>query len=288
MARFFVPADRIRGDTVLLHGDDAHHATRVLRRGPGDRFWAVGPDGSEYLVEIERVDAGVPSLVGRILERRRPEREPRLRVTVAQALIKGDKMDWVIQKATELGAWTFWPFAAARSVVRLEPARAHQRAARWARVAEAAAKQCGRLRVPEVNGVLAFPELVQRVRDWHSARGQGSVVFAWEGETEHGLFDLLWARLGPPTAGGVEAGAGPAAGPAAGGEAGAQAGPRRDDLLLIVGPEGGFDPSEARALLAAGASPVTVGRLILRAETAAPAILAMILYHSGDLGRAPR
>jgi len=268
VTRFFVPDDQMRGDRVVLAGDDVHHAVRVLRMGAGHRFTAVGSDGSEYLVEIEQVDPGAAQLVARVVSRSRPDREPRLAVTVAQALIKGDKFDHVVEKATELGAAGFWPFAAARSVVRLDPARARHRVERWRRVAEAAARQSGRLRVPAVEPVLTFEQLLARAADWRSRHGPDSVVLAWEGESERGLYQLMQARWGPPSQRAPEPG-------------------RRDSLLVIVGPEGGFAPGEAHALREAGASPVSLGRLILRTETAAPAILAMLLYHSGDLGRAP-
>jgi len=274
VTRFFVPGDGIHGERILLRGDDAHHAVRVLRLGPGDRFVAVGPDGGEYLVEFDRLEQGGSAVVGRVIAQRRAGREPRLRVTVAQALIKGDKFDQVVEKATELGAHAFWPFAAARSVVRLDPARAGERVARWQRVAAAAARQSGRVRVPGVGPVLGFAELVERVAGWTAAHGPDSVVLAWEGETGRGLYDLMQDRWGPP-------------GAAPGADRSNQEPASPADLLLIVGPEGGFAAGEAHALRAAGASPVSLGRLILRTETAAPAVLAMILYHTGDLGRAP-
>lgn len=265
--RFFVTGDGIQGDRIVLRGDAAHHAVRVLRLGPGHRFVAVGPEGAEYLVEFERVDRDAGTVVGRVVAHSHPDREPRLQVTIAQALIKGDKFDRVVEKATELGAHAFWPFASARAVVRLDPARARDRAARWRRVAQAAARQSGRTRVPEVDEVLAFGQLVQRVAGWTAEHGPDSVVFAWEGETGRGLYDLMRDRWGPPGEGL----------PAPGGQG----------LLVIVGPEGGFEPGEALSLREAGASPVSLGRLILRTETAAPAVLAMVLYHAGDLGRAP-
>ncbi|HEX6988312.1 MAG TPA: RsmE family RNA methyltransferase [Bacillota bacterium] len=291
MTRFFVPGDRMRGDRIVLTGDDAHHAVRVLRMGVGHRFTAVGPDGGECLVEIERVEPGSAAVVGRVVARRRPDREPRLAVTVAQALIKGDKFDHVVVKATELGAHGFWPFASARSVVRLDPPRARDRVGRWQRVAEAAARQSGRVRVPRVEPVLTFAQLLDRVAGWRSEHGADSVVLAWEGETGRGLYELMRARWGPPSedvpAPGGRGEPGPcveAPQPGVTGRRGrAAAGP----VLVIIGPEGGFEPGEAHSLQEAGASPVSLGRLILRTETAAPAILAMMLYHSGDLGRAP-
>lgn len=264
MTRFFIPQEQWQGERVVLRGGDAHHALRVLRLGPGDRFLAVLPDGSEAEVVVE---AAGEQVAGRIVVRRRPRREPRLRVHLAQALIKGDKFDWVVQKGTEVGIASFLPFAGARSVVRLDGERAARRAERWRRIAREAAEQCGRLVVPAVHDVTDLSGV-------RAACGRVDLaLLAWESERGRGLFDALAARFGAP-----EAGVGPSGGTRD--RAGA-------DVLLIVGPEGGFEQEEARRLAEAGAEPVSLGPLIFRTETAGVAAAVMMLYHAGDLGRAP-
>ncbi|HEY8449353.1 MAG TPA: RsmE family RNA methyltransferase, partial [Bacillota bacterium] len=133
--RFFVTADQVRGDEVMITGGDARHILAVLRRRVGDRLLLIGPDGSEWLATIVATTPEPLQVYARIVERRRPQREPLTRVTIAQALIKGDKFDWVVQKATELGAHAFLPFAATRSVLRLAGQRADKRLERWRRIA---------------------------------------------------------------------------------------------------------------------------------------------------------
>lgn len=256
MSRFFVPEEGIEGDRVVLTGGDARHAVRVLRVGPGDRLRVVLPDGSEAQVVVEW--ASPTRLAGRIVERRRPEREPRLRIRLAQALLKGDKFDWVVQKGTEVGVAAFLPFRSARSVARLDGDRARARVDRWRRIAREAAEQCGRLVVPEVAEVGDLQQVAAQVRAGCPA------LLAWEAEEGLGLYDALVELAGELRQGGREA-----------------------ELLLIVGPEGGFEQEEARGLIAAGARAVSLGRLIFRAETAGVAAAVMALYHVGDLGRAP-
>lgn len=263
--RFFLPLRLQTGDELTLTGADAHHAARVLRLKPDDRIVAVGPDGSEFTAVVEQVDASTPQLTARVTAVHQPQREPRLRVTVAQALLKGDRMDWALQKATEIGAHAFIPYTSARTTVRLDDRRQTERVGRWQRIVTGAAQQSGRLTVPSVAPVQPFAELAGTVRAWVAVNGGGSVLLASESETKHGLFTALSARFGLPAT---------------------EPAPEVAQLLLIVGPEGGFELQESADLIAAGATAVTIGPLILRAETAAPVILSNILYHAGDLGRA--
>lgn len=259
--------EQINGDEIVIVGDDVHYVATVLRKRPGDTLTLVGPDGSEYLARIESLQLDSPAIYTRVVRTHRPDREPAVKVSLAQALIKGDKMDFVIQKCTELGAYEFIPFVARRSVVRLDDRRAANRVERWRRVATAAAQQSGRLLIPSVSAVRSLKELVTLVKEQVAQRGSGSVILAWEGETGTSLFDALHRRVGLPQS---------------------STQPEQDHLLLIIGPEGGFDLYEAQQLIDAGAEAVTIGDLILRTETAGMAALAMILYHTGDLGRARR
>lgn len=265
MSRLFVDTKQIRGDRIFITGADARYIAKVLRKRKGDSLLLVGPDGVEYLARIENIGAAdTAGIETRILERLQPDREPHTKVVIAQALIKGDKLEWVIQKGTELGAQAFIPFAARRSVVRWDEARAQNRVDRWQRIAESAAQQSGRLHIPPVSPVQTMEQLVETVRDFVDRWGVGSVILAWEGETEHSLFQALSARLGLP---------------------GPDGGRKEDNLLVIIGPEGGFEAGEVAMLTAAGAVAVSLGKLILRTETVGVAVLSMILYHAGDLGR---
>lgn len=265
MPRLFVAAGQIQGDRVIITGDDAHYVVNVLRRRRDDLLSVVGPDGSEYMVRID--DLGhkdQPYVETRIVQRRQPQREPAVKVTIAQALIKGDKMDLVVQKGTELGCHSFIPFAAKRSVVRLDAARGQKRVERWRKIAVAAAQQSGRLHVPEVTGIYTIQQLAASVEEFVDRWGPGSVLLAWEGETAYSLFDALNHRYGVPQS---------------------QPAAHDDRLMLVIGPEGGFEQQEADLLRSVGATSVTLGPLIFRTETAGMAVLSMILYHVGDLGR---
>lgn len=255
MTRIFVTADQISGQKVTIQGGDAHHLAVVLRKNSGDDIVAIGPDGTEHTVRLQQVARH--EVVGAILTSVQPQREPQTKVTLVQALLKGTSFDWVVQKGTEVGMARLVPFMSARTVVKLPENRRVARQQRWQRIATAAAQQSGRSRVPEVaalHDLSAVKELVAQT----AAQG-GLVLLAWEGETDVGLFERLAAWQPPATQGLV---------------------------LLVVGPEGGFQQDEVQQLTAAGAETVTLGPLIFRADTAGLAFLLMTLYHLGDLGRA--
>jgi len=158
-------------------------------------------------------------------------------------LPKADKMDFILEKATELGVSRVIPFRSSRTIPRLGPDEARKRLLRWERVALAAAKQCGAGRVPEISGVVPYPDALRRAREH-----EGKIIF-YEGE---GTFSLKRTLSAMP---GVR------------------------NVALVVGPEGGFSPDEVREAVAAGCLCAGLGSRILRVETAALAVLAMVMYH---------
>lgn len=246
--RFFAPPEQFVGDKVYLTGEEAHHLHRVLRLGPGARVNVFDGSGREYLVEIQALNGD--SAVGRILEEISREREVPLELTLAQGLAKGDKLELVIQKATEIGIAAVVPIHTFRSVVRPGEGEA-RRVERWQRVAREAAKQCGRARVPRIEPVTPFPRLLERFSDFTA------VLLLWEEERVRRLKQVL--------------------------EEIREKGIVRR-LLVLVGPEGGFAPEEVEAAANAGAVPVTLGPRILRTETAGLVAASIILYELGDLG----
>lgn len=257
MARFFVTAQQIQDQDIVIQGGDARHLAVVLRKAPGDQVAAIGPDGTEYTVRLVRVDG--ERCVGRIVATAPPRREPPVAITLVQALLKGERFEWVIQKGTEVGMARLVPMVSARTVVRPAADRLGRRLERWQRIAGAAAQQSGRSHIPpvdEVRDVAAVAALAARCRE-----GGGLVILAWEGEGERGLYDVL-ADLAPHG--------------------------WPPEMMVIVGPEGGFELQEVETLRAAGAQTVSLGPLIFRAETAGPALLIMVLYHAGFLGRPPQ
>jgi 16S rRNA (uracil1498-N3)-methyltransferase len=147
--RFFSPSLLAVGREVALPANATHHACSVLRLRPGDTLTLFDGSGGEYGARIERISARAVDVA--VTEHRASERESPLVVTLAQAIIAGERMDYVIQKSVELGVATIVPIAAARSVTRLEGERAERRLEHWRQIVIASCEQCGRNRVPAVH-----------------------------------------------------------------------------------------------------------------------------------------
>lgn len=252
--RFFLTAPLARsaalapGHTapLALTSEDSFHLRRVLRLGPGDDVVAVEPGGRAVVVRLTA--AWEAEIAGVPAEELPARNEPR--VTLVQGVGKGPKTDLVVEKATEIGAEAVWPVLTARTVVRLDPRKRRERGDRWRRVAAEAAKQAQRSSVPRIEDPV---ELVARTA---ALREFDRVVVPWEEEA--------YGR-------GMRA---------------ALAGLDRDArVALVVGPEGGLEPGEVDALAEAGAVTVTLGRNILRTETAGIVALALAVYELGGLGR---
>jgi 16S rRNA (uracil1498-N3)-methyltransferase len=246
VARFLVAKKDIHGESATIAGAELEHMRRVLRLAPGDAVTLFDDDGWEHEGLIRSYSAGVAEI--KITSAHRPERESSARITLAQALGKGDKFDWVVEKATELGAAAIVPFLCRRTVPKLDAAGREKKAARWRRIALSAAKQSGRTQVPEIFGVMDFSELARR--PWAA---ELKIIF-WENETARGLARLAEEKSGITT------------------------------LLLVVGPEGGFTPEEVREATAAGFHSASLGKRILRTETAAVTALSLAQFIWGDLG----
>jgi len=231
--RLFVPVRPAGDGTIRVSGAELRHL-RTLRLQPGDRFRLFDESGAEHEVELERVAAreAVVRVVGTSVE----TRESRLDLHLAVALLKQDKMDWVVEKATELGAVRVLPLLTRYVVGR------GSHLERWRRIAVAAAKQSGRTRIPTVDAPASFASFL--ARDDH-----GMGLLAWEDESARRLGDLA------------------------------------SDLVRVtitIGPEGGFAPDEVAAARAAGFTTVTLGRRVLRAETAAVVAAALCQHRWGD------
>lgn len=237
--RFFVEGVRGLGETVRIEGGDAHHIAHVLRLRPGDRIEVI--DSSARAFEAEIVDGRGVGV--RLLRESAPAQERSLRIDVAQAMPKAQKMDYVVEKATELGADAILPFVSERTIVRSAGAA---RLERWRRIARGAAKQSGRRGVPGVTVPLQFEELLARFRAYDLA------LFAWESADSQPLRLRLRELLAGATS-----------------------------VLVVIGPEGGFSHAEADAARASGAELVSLGRNILRTETAALVLLAILNYETG-------
>jgi 16S rRNA (uracil1498-N3)-methyltransferase len=226
-------------ERLRVEGHALHHL-RVARVVPGEAVEVFDGRGRAWAAHLESVDERVAVL--RLGEER--SGATGRTVVLIQGLPKGDKLDWVLQKATELGVSAVWPVVTARSVARPKPEALESRHARWFRIVEEAARQSGRADVPEVTGLRPLAEAVGAV-----PTGMRLLVLDEDERT---------ARL--------------------------RAEVREGPVALVVGPEGGLAREEVEALRAAGGVPVSLGPLVLRTETAGVAALAVIRHLDGLLG----
>lgn len=241
------------GVLVSLSEADSAHAARVLRLSVGDTVIVCDGLGYEYEAELESVSAREVTV--RILNRRLSDAEPAVHVTLAQGIAKGDKMDFVVQKAVEVGISRIIPLITERTVVRLEGQKAAAKVERWRRIAYEAAKQSGRARIPAVDAVHSWDQLWRR-------DDLGIVIIPWEGEKARRLLETV------STVASASQGKRPM--PA--------------QITIVIGPEGGFAAHEIVQARQNGARVVTLGPRILRTETAGLVTAALVLGALGELG----
>ena len=247
MRRFFITPDAFEGQRLTIGGELAHHISRVLRMSPGDEAEFATGDGQLYVGRL--VEIGKSEVVAEVLSQQTVADETKLWVCLYQGLPKGDKLELIIQKCTELGAARIVPIVTKRTVVRLDEAKGAKKTARWQKIAQEASQQSKRLTVPEVAAPMSWQEFLADLQP------EALTLVLWEEEAAQGLHALLDSVGTLPAR-----------------------------LNLIIGPEGGLEEDEVEALRKKGARSVTLGPRILRTETAGLAALAMVLYHSGDLG----
>lgn len=245
MARFYLPGSQIQNNRGTVSGGELDHLRKVLRLRPGDPVTFFDDKGWEHEGVVRSFTANQGEID--ILKSSQTDRESALEVTLALGLTKGEKVDFVVEKATELGVGTVVPFFSAYTVPRLDARKIVTRSERWKKVALSAAKQCGRTRIPVISPPCDFQELLQK--PWSCELK----LFFWEKESRQGLNRMRETKLEPRS------------------------------LLVVIGPEGGFSPGEARQAIDHGFQPVRLGRRILRAETAAVTALSLVQFLWGDL-----
>jgi 16S rRNA (uracil1498-N3)-methyltransferase len=234
--RFFVEGVQQAGGVVEIGGSDAHKMTHVLHLHPGDTIEVIDSGANAFAASIEAIGAGVRV---RLVEALAGDASgPRLRTDVAQAVPKGQRMDFVVEKATELGAGAIVPFYSERSVARGVGAAKLER---WRRISRTAALQCGRRDAPPILDPVSFTTLVTRFSEYDL------VLFPWELAPPVSLRESLLAALHDAR-----------------------------HALVVIGPEGGFAHDEAEAAREHGAILLSLGPRILRSETAAMVLLAVI------------
>lgn len=246
MRRFFFEPSTRKDNDVLLSETESRHIIKALRLHVGSQIQLLDGSGISYLAEITSMDRQVTA---HILSMDTSQPEENVALHIQQALLKNAKMDFLIEKCTELGATTFTPFSSSRCQGKLdEQERGDKRLQRWQRIVESACKQCSRRRPLELKKGQSFPELcTETSQDPQSLR-----LLFWEEEKKASLHNL-------PSLTGFS------------------------NIYLLLGPEGGFSREEAELAVASGYQCISLGPRILRAETATVAAIAIVRYLTGDM-----
>jgi 16S rRNA (uracil1498-N3)-methyltransferase len=243
MPRLYIPPERITATEIPLQNKEARYLLTVLRLTAGDEITIFDGAGQEYQAELrEEEDQGVYLA---IQEELHPNRESPVRITLGQGLLKGEKMKFVIQKATELGVEAIVPLITARSIPVVEEERESLRLERWERIAQEAAKQSGRTVVPGIGPIKELADFL--------VASAGAKVMFWESEPTP--LRKIASQIDP-----------------------------KQGLTLLIGPEGGFSEEEVLAAQAQGFIVAGLGERVLRAETATVSVLSIMQHLFGDLG----
>ena len=242
MTRFFVGPEEMQPEFMVLTGENAQHA-KVLRLKCGEEVLVCDGQGTECLCTVSDVSDGRISLV--VKHRRESETEARVKVSVYMAFPKADKLEHVIQKATELGAWEIVAFPSSRCVSRPDEKSLKKKLERWQKIAESAAQQSGRGRIPEVLTLPSYKAALQR-----AASADKALLFY---ENERATTLRMALSAGEYTS-----------------------------VSLLTGPEGGLEESEVQMAMDAGLQVCTLGKRILRCETAPLCALSAVMYDAGE------
>lgn len=242
--RYFVK-QRTNGDRFLIDEEDRHHIVKVMRMQIGDQIICVDQEGKQAVCALAEITD--TSVVADVVQWKDEVSELPISITIASGLPKGDKLEWIIQKGTELGAHQFLPFSAARSVVKWDEKKAAKKIDRWQKIAKEAAEQSHRAFLPEVSSAISFKELLSKSKEFEYK------LVAFEEESRNGETSVFTSTLNKMSKG--------------------------DSLLLVFGPEGGLSDAEVQQLKNNDFAVCGLGPRILRTETAPLYALAAISYH---------
>ena len=246
MRRFYIEQSEAFKDKVVMAGDDAKHIINVLRLKSGDMITLFDGTGHEYVSRIDGIVSGNVDIS--ILERTIAETESPIKIIVAQAFLKEKKMDMLVRQLTELGIAGWFPFISERSVSRPDKKRIESRIKRWERISKESLKQCRRGVMPEIGDLLDFDGVLKL-----SEKYDNKIVF-WENETRPLDSSIISTK-------------------------------NDDNILVLIGPEGGFSDNEIIHAKEKGLITAALGPRILKAETAPIVACSLIQYLFGDLGK---
>ncbi len=241
MYHFFVTQEQIGSDSILIKGSDVNHIKNVLRMKTGEEILISNGVDKDYLCKITSISSD--EVEAEILSIDEEGTELPVKLYLFQGLPKSDKMELIIQKAVELGVYQVIPVQTKRCVVKLDKKKEETKLKRWNAVAESAAKQSKRIIIPEVKGVMSFKEAMEYAKEFH--------ITVIPYEHAKGMAETK-EILGSVTPG--------------------------KSVGIFIGPEGGFEDSEVDHAVSSGAKPVTLGKRILRTETAGLAILSVLMF----------
>ncbi len=236
---------RLQQERPSLEGEEADHILRVLRLGPGDRIVLFDNTGWEFNAQIAGTQRG--QVFCEVLGKKWVPRESPLRITLAVPLIRPQPLEWIYQKGTELGVNLFYPYYSSKSGRNFSRQELGGKQERWKRIITAAAKQCGRNRLPELMAPCSFDQVLE-------TGGQALRILPYEGETANTLKEI------------------------------ADKTPETGQVMVCIGPEGGFGSEEIRRAKEKNFFTISLGPRILRAETAVLTLIGLLQYCWGDLG----
>ncbi len=240
--RFFIQKEKLDSSYAYLEGEEHHHLSCVVRKKPKDKVWLFDEQGNVYLARVEEIGKGKTRLF--ILERRK-EKGPRVKMTLAQALLRSKKMEFLIQKVTEWGISTFIPVVTCRSIIKIEE-KSEKKIARWQKIAREASKQSQRAFSPSVLKPMPLSQLLEE-------RKEEKKLFLSEHKGKY-LRDLLISGLKN------------------------QRKKIPSSVIVLVGPEGGWSEEEELDILHHDYQAISLGSKVLRAETAAVSSVALISH----------
>ena len=242
MYHFFVTPEQVKGEHIYIEGSDVNHIKNVLRMKVGEELEISDGDNKKYLCEIASITSEEVCVM--IQEERSVDTELLSKICLFQGLPKSDKMELIVQKAVELGAYEIIPVATKRAVVKLDEKKASKKVERWNSIAESGAKQSGRNLIPKVTDVMSWKEAMEY------AKALDIVLIPYElAEGMQETRDII-AQIQPG-----------------------------QSIGIFIGPEGGFETEEVESAMEYGARPITLGKRILRTETAGLTTLSILMYH---------